>query len=150
MSELLFKQFELTRGLFLKNIEAITPEQASVQPEGFNNNIHWQIGHVLTVTEQFMMGFPKKSNHLPANYIELFGKGTRPSEWTGDVSSAEVLSDQLKAQLGRIKEVPASMLDEKLKKPFLGLETFGELANMALFHEAYHLGQIHAMKKLVK
>ena len=149
MSELLFKQFELTRGFFLKNIEGITAEQASVQPEGFNNNIHWHIGHVLTVTEQFMMGFPKKSNHLPANYIELFGNGTRPSEWTGDVPSIDVLRDQLMAQLGRIKEVPASMLDEKLKKPFLGLETFGELANMALFHEAYHLGQIHAMRKLV-
>lgn len=136
MSELLFKQFELTRGNFLKIIEAITTAQASVQPEGFNNNIHWHIGHVLTVTEQFMMGFPKKSNHLPANYIELFGNGTRPSEWTGDVPSVEVLTEQLKAQLGRIKEVPASMLDEKLKKPFLGLDTFGELANMALFHEA--------------
>ncbi|MFT9599287.1 DinB family protein [Mesobacillus sp.] len=150
MSELLFKQFELTRRSFLKNIEAITPEQASVQPEGFNNNIHWHIGHVLTVTEQFMMGFPKKTNHLPANYIELFGNGTRPSEWSGDVPSVEVLTEQLKAQLDRIKEVPASMLDEKLKKPFLGLETFGELANMALFHEAYHLGQIHSMRKLVK
>lgn len=150
MSELLFKQFELTRGNFLKNIEAITPEQASVQPEGFNNNIHWHIGHVLTVTEQFMMGFPKKSNHLPVNYIELFGKDTRPSEWTEDVPSTDVLKEQLKMQLGRIKEVPASMLEEKLKKPFLGLETFGELANMALFHEAYHLGQIHAMRKIVK
>ena len=149
MSELLFKQFELTRSLFLKNIEGVSVEQASVQPEGFNNTIHWNIGHVLTVTEQFMMGYPKKSNHLPANYIELFGKGTRPSEWTGDVPSIDVLRDQLKAQLGRIKEVPASMLDEKLKKPFLGLETFGELANMALFHEAYHLGQIHAMRKLL-
>jgi uncharacterized damage-inducible protein DinB len=150
MSELLFKQFELTRINFLKNIEAITPEQASVQPEGFNNNIHWNIGHVLTVTEQFMMGYPKKSNHLPSNYIELFGKGTRPSEWKGDVPSIEVLAGHLKAQLGRIKEVPASMLDEKLKQPFLGLETFGELANMALFHEAYHLGQIHAMRRLVQ
>jgi hypothetical protein len=149
MSELLFKQFELTRSSFLKNIEGITAEQAGVQPEGFNNNIHWHIGHVLTVTEQFMMGYPKKSNHLPANYIELFGNGTRPSEWTGDVPSVDVLRDQMKLQLGRIKEVPASMLDEKLKKPFLGLETFGELANMALFHEAYHLGQIHAMRKLV-
>ncbi|MBT2643223.1 DinB family protein [Bacillus sp. ISL-41] len=149
MSELLFKQFELTRGSFLKTIEGITAEQASVQPEGFNNNIHWHIGHVLTVTEQFMMGFPKKSSHLPASYIELFGNGTRPSEWTGDVPSVDVLRDQLKAQLGRIKEVPVSMLDEKLKKPFLGLETFGELTNMALFHEAYHLGQIHAMRKLV-
>lgn len=149
MSELLFKQYELTRRSFFKTIEAIAAEQASVQPEGFNNNIHWNIGHVLTVTEQFMMGFPKKSSHLPANYIELFGNGTRPSEWTGDVPSVDVLRDQMKAQLGRIKEVPVSMLEEKLKKPFLGLETFGELANMALFHEAYHLGQIHAMKKLV-
>ncbi|MBT2637832.1 MULTISPECIES: DinB family protein [unclassified Bacillus (in: firmicutes)] len=150
MSELLFKQFELTRGSFLKTTEGITTEQASVQPEGFNNNIHWHIGHVLTVTEQFMMGFPKKSSHLPVNYIELFGNGTRPSDWTGDVPSVEVLRDQLKAQLGRIKEIPPSMLDEKLKKPFLGMETFGELANMSLFHEAYHLGQIHVMRKLVK
>ncbi len=149
MSELLFKQFELSRGSFLKSIEGITAEQAGVQPKGFNNTIHWHIGHVLTVTEQFMMGYPKKSSHLPANYIECFGNGTRPSEWTGYVPSVDVLRDQLKVQLGRIKEVPASMLDEKLKKPFLGLETFGELANMALFHEAYHLGQIHAMRKLV-
>ncbi|MBT2679919.1 DinB family protein [Bacillus sp. ISL-35] len=150
MSELLFKQFELTRGNFLKHIEGLDPEQASFQPEGFNNNIHWHIGHVLTVAEQFMMGYPKKSNHLPENYIALFGNGTRPSDWSGDVPSIELLTDQLKAQLGRIKEIPASMLDEKLKKPFLGLETFGELANMALFHESYHLGQIHAMKKLAK
>lgn len=150
MSELLFKQFELTRGFFLKHLQDVTPGQASIQPEGFNNTIHWHIGHVLTVTEQFMLGFPQKSNHLPANYIELFGNGTKPSDWTGDVPSVEVLAGQLREQLGRIKEVPAELLDRKLPKPFLGLETFGELANMSLFHESYHLGQIHAMKKLVQ
>ncbi|WP_079507354.1 DinB family protein [Mesobacillus jeotgali] len=150
MSELLFKQFELTRGNFLKHIEGLASEQASFKPEGFNNNIQWHIGHVLTVAEQFMLGFPKKSNHLPSNYIELFGNGTSPSDWEGDVPSVEELANQLKAQLGRIKEVPASMLDQRLKQPFLGLETFGEIANMALFHESYHLGQIHAMKKLLK
>lgn len=149
MSDLLFKQFEMTRGFFIKNIESITPEQASVQPEGFNNTIHWHIGHVLTVAEQFMMGYPKKSQHLPENYIELFSNGTRPAEWSGDVPSVEVLAQQLKEQLGRIKEVPAEILNKNLKTPFLGLETFGELANMALFHESYHLGQIHAMKKVI-
>lgn len=149
MSDLLFKQFEMTRGFFIKNIESITSEQASVQPEGFNNTIHWHIGHVLTVAEQFMMGYPKKSHHLPENYIELFGNGTRPADWSGDIPTVEVLAQQLKEQLGRITEVPAEMLNENLKKPFLGLETFGELANMALFHESYHLGQIHAMKKVI-
>ncbi|MGA9225841.1 MAG: DinB family protein [Mesobacillus sp.] len=150
MSELLFKQFEMTRGFFLKEVAAISAQQASVQPEDFNNTIHWHIGHVLTVTEQFLMGYPQKSIHLPTNYIELFGNGTRPADWSGDVPSVEVLAGQLKEQLGRIKEIPAALLDQQLKKPFLGLETFGELANMALFHESYHLGQIHAMKKLIK
>ncbi|RSD24978.1 DinB family protein [Mesobacillus subterraneus] len=149
MSELLFKQFELTRNYFLRNIDGLTAEEADVQPEGFNNTIHWHIGHILTVTEQFMMGYPKKSSHLPSNYLDLFGKDTRPADWVGDIPSIEVLAVQLKEQLGRIKEVPPHMLDEKLKQPFLGLETFGELANMALFHESYHLGQIHAMKRLL-
>jgi hypothetical protein len=149
MSELLFKQFEMTRGFFLRTIQTITLEQASFQPEGFNNTIHWNIGHVLTVAEQFMLGYPQKSSSLPANYIELFGNGTRPADWNGDIPSVEILKEQLKLQLGRLKEIPADRLDEKLKRPFLGLETFGELANMALFHESYHLGQIHAMKKLI-
>lgn len=150
MSELLFKQFEMTRGFFLRDLQDVTAEQASVQPEGFNNTIHWQVGHVLTVTEQFMLGYPRKTTHLPANYIELFGNGTRPADWSGEIPSLEVLAGQLREQLGRIKEVPAELLDKKLGKPFLGLETVGELANMALFHESYHLGQIHSMKKLVQ
>lgn len=150
MSELLFKQFEMTRGFFLRDLQDVTAEQASVQPEGFNNTIHWQVGHVLTVTEQFMLGYPRKTTHLPANYIELFGNGTRPADWSGEIPSLEVLAGQLREQLGRIKEVPAELLDKKLEKPFLGLETVGELANMALFHESYHLGQIHSMKKLVQ
>lgn len=150
MSELLFKQFEMTRGFFLRDLQDVTAEQASVQPEGFNNTIHWQVGHVLTVTEQFMLGYPRKTTHLPANYIELFGNGTRPADWSGEIPSLEVLAGQLREQLGRIKEVPAELLDKKFEKPFLGLETVGELANMALFHESYHLGQIHSMKKLVQ
>lgn len=59
MSELLFKHFEVTRNFLLKNIDALDEAIVDVQPEGFNNTIHWHIGHVLTVAEQFMFGFPK-------------------------------------------------------------------------------------------
>ena len=71
MSELLFKNMELTRSFFIKNVDAIEEGLVDVQPEGFNNTIHWHIGHVLTAAEQFMFGFPKNINHLPANYMEL-------------------------------------------------------------------------------
>lgn len=150
MSDLIFKQFETTRGNFLKNVEAIPKETANVQPEGFNNTIHWHIGHVLTVTEQFMFGLPKKSAHLPEKYIEQFGNGTKPADWKDDVPQVSELISQLKEQLERIKQIPAERFNEKLEKPFLGQETFGELAGFSLMHEAMHLGQIQAMKRIIE
>jgi uncharacterized damage-inducible protein DinB len=150
MNGLIYKNFEVTRGYFLKKVDGYDEKIVDVQPEGFNNTIHWHVGHVLTVTEQFIFGFPKKSNNLPANYMELFASGTKPADWQGEVPSVQELSEQLKEQVKRIKEIPAESFNEKLKAPFLGLETYGELANFAIFHEANHLGQIQAMKRIVE
>ncbi len=60
MNELVFKQFKVAKDYFIRNVESISKEVASVQPDGFNNTIHWHVGHVLTFTEQLMFGFPKK------------------------------------------------------------------------------------------
>jgi uncharacterized damage-inducible protein DinB len=150
MSELLFKHFELTRGKFVNYVVELEEGNADVQPEGFNNSIRWHVGHVLTVAEQFMFGFPKKSTHLPANYMELFASGTSPAAWQGDVPQLQELIVQLQDQIKRIKEIPAESFNQRLKTPFLGQETFGELTNFAIFHESIHLGQIQAMKRVIK
>jgi len=150
MSELLFKNFELTRRFFLKTVDALDEKIVDVQPEGFNNTLHWHIGHVLTVAEQLMFSFLKKSSYLPENYMTLFSTGTKPADWQGDVPSIQELSAQLKDQLIRIKEIPGENLSMKLPTPFLGLETFGEIANFGLYHEANHLGQIQAMKRVIE
>ena len=115
MSELLFKGFELTRGRLIKTVEALDEGTTEFQPEGFNNTIHWHVGHVLTVAEQFMFGFPKKSTSLPANYMELFATGTKPADWQGDVPSVQELLDQLQDQIKRIKELPAEGFTVKLQ-----------------------------------
>jgi hypothetical protein len=150
MNDLVLRNFEMTRSFFLRKLEGLTDETASTIPYGFNNNIHWNIGHVLTVTEQFMFGFPIKTTNLPPDYVELFGRGTRPSEWKENIPSVGELLVQLNEQVSRLKEIPVSNFEEALPKPFLGFETYGELANMALFHEAHHLGQIHVMRRLVE
>lgn len=150
MSQLLFNNIELTKSYFIKNVDGIQEDLANIQPEGFNNNILWHIGHVLTTTESLVFGFPKKSSHLPANYMELFARGTKPADWQGDVPSVSVLSSQLKEQVTRLKEIPADKLTVKLKEPFLGQETVGELVNFALFHENLHLGHIQAMKRVIE
>lgn len=149
MSELLFKNIELTRSYVIKTVDALDEKLVDVQPEGFNNTILWQIGHVLTCAEQIIFGFPKKSTNLPANYLEFFATGTKPADWQGDVPSFSTLSAELKDQLKRMKEIPAESLGEKLQTPFLGQETYGELINFSLFHESMHLGQIQSMKRVI-
>ncbi|RBN37679.1 DinB family protein, partial [Priestia megaterium] len=90
------------------------------------------------------------TTHLPANYMELFGNGTKPADWTGDVPTMDELMIQLKDQLARIQQVPAEQLNNTLEKPFLGCKTFGELAGVTLMHEATHMGQIQAMKRIIE
>ena len=150
MSQFLLNNMELTRSFFIKNVEALEEGQVDVQPEGFNNNLHWHIGHVLTTAESLLFGFPKNTSHLPANYSELFAKGTKPADWQGDVPSVSVLTNQLKDQLKRMKEIPVESFNKKLEVPFLGQETFGGLINFVLFHENLHLGHIQAMKRVIK
>lgn len=150
MSKLTFQNFEISRSFFLKNVEGMDEKIANIQPEGFKNNILWHVGHVLLTAEYFMFGFPEKSTHLPMNYVELFNRGTSPADWNGEVPTIAELTDQLKDQMARIKELPEERLQEKLEKQFFDFKTFGELFNFAVFHETYHLGQIHAMKIVVE
>lgn len=146
MSELIKRQFELTRGSIFKDIENASEKNFDVKPEGYNNTIQWQLGHVLVAAENFLFG---PAGQLPAEYGGLFGYGSKPSEWQGNVPSVQTLVEQLKEQLNRIKELPTDRFDEKLPEPVIGNTTYGELASFTAFHEANHSGQIHAMVRVL-
>ncbi|WP_458414628.1 DinB family protein [Schinkia sp. CFF1] len=146
MADLIKKQFGLSRSSIFKTIEQAQENIFDVKPKGYNNTIHWQLGHVLVVAEQFLFG---GASQLPNEYKALFGNGTNPSEWKGEVPTVETLVGQLKEQLQRIQDIPNERFQEKLPEQFLGNNTFGELASLGAFHECYHSGQIHAMKRVL-
>lgn len=150
MAHYLFEQFNLGRQALLGEIDNLDADVIDVQPDGFNNTIHWHIGHILTVTEQFLFGFPDQSKHLPEDYKALFGAGTKPADWKDDVPNVAELADQLRSQSERINAIPAEQLDQKLEEPVMGKETYGGLATIAVFHESMHMGQIHAMQLAAK
>ncbi|AOH53819.1 formate dehydrogenase [Peribacillus muralis] len=140
-------QLTMMRKNLLKEIEGVTPEHMDIQPEGFNNTLHWHLGHVLTAAEKFLLD---SSSTLPANYGKLFGYGSKPADWTGDVPSVDTLTQQLQEQLGRLLEIPEERLTEKAAQPFMGMEAIGEFINFIVLHEANHIGQMHAMKLIIQ
>lgn len=147
MSELIIKQFARTRQTLIKTLEGVAEESVKMIPEGFNNNILWQVGHILNTGELFLF---KGQRNLPANYRELFGPGSSPAIWSTDVPSLETLLAQLQEQADRIQKINVEGFAELLEKSFIGNNTVGELAAMGAFHEALHVGQIQMLKRLVE
>lgn len=146
MSDLLLKQFEISRQGIFQDVEGVSAEALDVQPNGLPNTLRWQLGHVLTAAEGFLFG---ANGQLPPTYNQWFGYGSKPSAWQGEVPTAETLIEQLKEQLERIKLIPTERFQEKLPEPFLGSTTYWELVNFTASHETNHAGQIHVMRKLV-
>ncbi|MBP3962618.1 DinB family protein [Paenibacillus lignilyticus] len=146
--KLRYQNYEFSRSYFLAMIEKLDERMMDIQPKGFNNNIRWHIGHVLTISESFIFG---DLQNLPANYKELFYTGTKPDDWNRDVTSLQLLIKQLKEQIDRINRIP----EEQLQNPqdtykAFGMKTIGELITFTFAHEVFHLGQIHAMKLLLQ
>lgn len=145
------KQFQFTRNMLLHFLNNVDEKATDVQTEGFNNTIHWHIGHVLVSAEQFMFGYPKMSANLPATYNELFAMGSKPSNWNGEVPSVEQLIQDLEEQSSRIQALSDDFFAKQLpfKFPFGNIETYSDLYTFMTYHEADHLGQMKVMKKLV-
>jgi uncharacterized damage-inducible protein DinB len=151
MEKQLFKQFQFVRFQTLKLLEATTEEQANKVPEGFNNNIRWNLGHIYVSLDNLMYSYLGEQHDISDDYFNLFHFNTSPSDWNGDVPTLDELKEKLISQENRIKETFSGRLTEQGEKPFnLGvveLESLGEVLNFALWHEGTHRGTIIAIKR---
>lgn len=145
----LMDHFTMFRGGLYLLLESTPEKIADEIPEGFNNNIRWHGGHILTVADAF---FGLKS--VPGEYQALFGPGSKPENGPGEVPSLETLLSQLREQESQVKEKIVPKLHEVLPTPIqireMEIKTFGEVAAFNNAHEAMHLSSIQAFKRMIE
>ena len=146
------KQFELTRSKLLEVFGELTEAEADYQPEGFNNTIRWQLGHILVSAEAFLFNYPGCESPLPKLYGEFFNSGTSPKYWQRSAPSLNDIKSNYLSQEKRIKKLPQEYWREEVTGPLskFNLQTKNELFHFLLNHEAMHLGQIQSLVKLAK
>ena len=148
-------QFDIlskNRALILKVIDGFSLKQLNKIPEGFNNNIAWNIAH-LVVTQQLLC---YKMSGLPIlisdEMVSKYKKGTKPE---AEVTHAEF--EEIKALL---VSLPIKFEKDYNAGVFKSYEAYTTSVNLTLtdidtaaafnnFHEGIHLGVILAMRKLV-
>ena len=83
-----------TRANILKAIEGISLEQLNLVPDGYNNNLIWNAGHVVVTQQRLCYAMSGLEIKLPEGIIAIYKKGAKPEK---DVTQEEV--DQIKAWL---------------------------------------------------
>lgn len=145
--EQLFGQMIFWRQKTLKALDATTEEEADKMPEKFSNNLRWNFGHILVLTDSILLKAIGETITVQERYIHYFDGGTSPKDWKEAPPSLDELRRNLEAQALRLEAILKGRLDEGLAKPFLGLNTIGGLLLFAMNHECLHLGTINGLKK---
>jgi hypothetical protein len=141
-----------TRQNILNLIEDLSVEQLNTIPVGFNNNIVWQLGHVLATQQLLTYGLSDNDVLVTENIIEEFRKGTTP-----DAPYLEDDIEEIKSIFLEVIDRTQDDFEEKFFESFNAYETsygvsLGSIEEALVFnnvHEGLHLGIIMSMKKLV-
>lgn len=131
-------------------IENHSLEELNKVPEGFSNNIIWNIAHTI-VTQQLLVynlsGLPMV---ISEEMVSAYRKGTKTEK---DLSQAEV--DLIKGLLFSTIEKTKEDYDNKIFKSYTEytvstkstLQNVEEAVDFNNFHEGIHLGYILALRK---
>lgn len=138
------------RVLFEKFLDAFTLEQLNKVPEGFNNNIIWNIAHCIVTQQLLVYKLSNLQGVLSDKMIAEFRKGTKTER---DLSQAEV--EEISSLLFSPLDQTEADYNNDLFKTYneYTVSTGSTLTNVdeALsfnnFHEGIHLGYILALKK---
>jgi formate dehydrogenase maturation protein FdhE len=147
-----FEATRVSRNLILQFLDNYSLEQLNKVPQGFNNNIIWNVAHIV-VTQQLLVyklsGLPMMvSDELVAKYR----KDTKPE---GDVSQAEL--QEIKSLLFETIEKTEADYNANAFKTYNELTTslgfiFKNIEDALSFnnyHEALHVGIMMSIRKFI-
>ncbi|MBX2841352.1 MAG: DinB family protein [Flammeovirgaceae bacterium] len=141
-----------SRNNILKIIETHSTDDLNKIPEGFNNNLVWNFGHIIVTQQLLSYGMGGLELNLDMGIVNKFRKGSKP---TSPISSEEI--DFLKENLFPLVD----KLEEDLEKgKFENFKTYAtsygfELNNIQdaiafnNAHEGMHLGYMLALKRSI-
>ena len=149
-----FQVLNNTRGIFKKIIENNTLEDLNKIPDGFNNNIIWNIAHILVTEQLLAYKLSGLESSLSDEMINSYRKDTKPNS---DLSQAEVdeIKDLLLPILEKTKEDYYDDVFENYNAYTVSttgntLKNVDEALQFAAIHEGLHYGYVLALLKAIK
>lgn len=142
----LLADLEGARRFLLEKVAPVSEREARVIPPGFQNHLHWHLGHLLYVQSSALHVRAGDPPPVPKSFREYFGNGTSPAGYDSLVPDWDEL-------LGRAREMSRGLPDrhgpragKPLQRPLklmnISAGTVGEAIPFLLVHEGDHLSRV--------
>ena len=147
--------FEITqssRKLLYQLVQNLTLEQLNTIPPGFNNNIIWNLGHIIVVQQMLVYNLSGLPMQVNPDLVSKYKKGTKPTEDTTE-SELALLKELL---FSTIKQTETDF-ENGIFKNFMEftvmtgfvIKNVTDAIAFNYYHEALHTGVIMSLRKLV-
>ncbi len=139
-----------TRNNILTLVQGCSLDQLNQVPDGYKNNLAWNLGHVLVTQQLLFYRLSGLEPYVNEKWIEQYRKGTRPMEVMDNGTLASIRTKLLSTVDLAQKDFETHRFHKY--KPYTTsygviLHSAEEAVIFNNMHEAMHLGFMIAMKK---
>ena len=137
------------RGLIQSALDGVSEEAYLMIPEGFDNNIAWNLGHII-VTQQALIyrlsGLPTVTTE---EEIAMFRTGSSPADWSQEPDIGRLLLLLVEAPEKLQQDYEAGLFaafHPYTTSSGISMKSIEDALAFNNFHEGLHLGSILALR----
>ncbi len=152
------ESIDIMRGarLFLINlIDGISIEKLNEIPAGFNNNLAWNVGHVIANQQILCYRNAGVKPVIEDEFIDKYKTGTRPESFINE-KEFDVFKKYLIETIDKFEKDSATDMFQNYKAfdlrsyPGVSLKNISDAASFVSFHDGLHVGYSMALKRALK
>lgn len=149
------KKIKSVRTFLLSQIAELTTEQLNKIPEGYNNNIIWNLAHLVCAQQSICYLRAAQPVIIDQKYIKPFTTNTKPAEFINKAEIEKIKKiftdsiDQLQIDFDKKIFDQYTPSENILKIYGVSLMTIDDALEFILYHEGFHTGYIISLKHLV-
>ena len=143
-----------TRLSLIEGVKDLRTAQLNEIPQGFNNNIIWNMGHLVAAMQGLCYRRSGQALTVPEDFFEIYKPGSRPQgPVTAEavamikellLSSLDQLQEDLEQHAGRF-----AVYEGFVSRYGVPLNSIEAAVQFLPFHEGLHLGYIMAQKRVL-
>lgn len=133
-------------------VKDLSIEQLNKVPTGFNNNIIWNMGHIVASLQGICYARAGIEKRVPAEFYERYKGGSKPGDFAGSDEAAEIRA-LLISTVDRLEEDYNANLFADYNawetRYGVGISNIDVAIGFLPFHEGLHIGAVLHLRRLV-